>query len=127
MADITYGQLQRAITALHKDITRSAEQIRAYAQWINDEAQDTARVAQAIGAIGVDHATVAETHEVAKMMAGLSDAAIAYTNAADNTAKAAQAAYDQNQTSHDGIHEAARRSPVGREIYSVNRGWLAQE
>ncbi|HEX5567098.1 MAG TPA: hypothetical protein VFY14_09285 [Streptomyces sp.] len=127
MSDLTYAQLAKATTALAKDITRSAEAIRGHAKEISDEAQDTARVAEAIGALRVDAATVAETRELAKLMDGVAGAATAYAAAGDTTARTAQAAQAQNQSSHARIGEAAARSSVGREIYDVDRGWLTQE
>lgn len=127
MPELTYAQLQKAVTTLAKDIARGAEAIGRHAQAIDEEARDTARVGDLIGAMKVDTATVAETHELSKIMAGLSEAALAYAAAGDDTARAAQAAHDQNRHSHGGINEAASRSPVGREIYDVDRGWLSQE
>jgi methyl-accepting chemotaxis protein len=127
VADLTYKQLQQHVAALHRDVTRAAEAIRARAKEIDEEAQDTARVADSIGALKVDKDTVSETREVSKIMAGLSEAVIAYATAGDNTAKAAQAAHEQNHASHDGIHEAVGRSPVGPDIYSVERDWFRQE
>lgn len=127
MPDLTYKQLQAAVTALAKDVTRASEAIKAEARHMDEEAQDTARLADSIGAMRVDKATVGETKELSKIMAGLSEAVLAYASAGDNTAKAAQAAHAQNHASHDRIHEAASRSPVGREIYDVNREWFRQE
>lgn len=127
MPDLTYAQLAKATTDLARDIARSAEAIRIHAKNIDDEAKDTARVAESIAAFKVDTATVAETREVARIMAGLSEAVLAYASAGDDTAHAAQAAHDQNKASHAAIGEAASRSPVGREIYGVDNGWFAQE
>lgn len=127
MPDITYRKLQAQVAALGKRIAQDAEAIRAEAQRIDEEAVSTSRTAEMISVMCVDNVTVAETRELAKIMAGVSEAAIAYASAGDNTAKAAKAAYDQNQTSHSGINEAVRRSPVGREIYGVKREWLRQD
>jgi hypothetical protein len=125
VADLTYTGLQKAITALEKDIRRSADDIRAWAQYINDEAIDTARVAETIAAIGVDPDTIAETHEVAKLMAGLSEAAIAYASASDTTAKTASAARDQARASHEGIKEAYSRAPA--DVSRLKRAWLTPQ
>jgi hypothetical protein len=127
MPELTYAQLAKATANLARDITRSAEAIRVHAKNIDDEAKDTTRVAECIAGLKVDTATVAETREVGRIMAGLSEAALAYASAGDDTARAAQAASDQNKASHSGIGEAVSRSPVGREIYDLDRGWLTQE
>jgi acyl-CoA synthetase (NDP forming) len=127
MPDLTYAQLAKATADLARDITRSAEAIRLHAKTIDDEAKDTTRVAESIASLKVDSATVAETREVGRIMAGLSEAVLAYAAAGDDTARAAQAAHDQNKASHSGIGEAVSRSPVGREIYDLDRGWLTQE
>lgn len=127
MPDLTYAQLAKATDRLAKDILRSAETIRAHAQHIDDEATDTARIAEAIGALRVDSATVAETREVARIMAGLSADTLAYATASADTARAALATHAQNKASHSGIGEAAARSSVGREIYDVDRSWFTQE
>ena len=60
-------------------------------------------------------------------MDAVAAAATDYAAAGDTTARAAQAAHDQNKASHSGIGEAAARSTVGREVYDVDRGWLTQE
>lgn len=127
MPDLTYAQLAKQTATLAKDITRSAEAIRGHAKTIADEAKDTARIAESIGAMKVDTATVAETRELARHMDGLAAATTEYASAGDTTARAATAAHDQNKNSHAGIGEAAARSSVGREVYDVDRGWLTQE
>jgi uncharacterized protein YoaH (UPF0181 family) len=125
MADLTYKQLQKAVTDLAKDVAKGADAIRTVAQQIDEEAQDTARVAEAIGGMGVDRDTVAETSELSKIMRGVSEAALAYASAGDNTTKAAKAAYDQAHATHNGIQEAYSRSTVN--ISNLNREWLRQE
>lgn len=127
MSDLTYAQLATATDRLAKDILRSAETIRIHAQHIDDEAKDTARIAEAIGALHVDSATVAETREAARIMAGLSEDSLAYAAAADTTARAALTTHAQNKDSHSGIGEAAARSTVGHGIYDVDRSWFTQE
>ena len=123
--DITYRELQKAVTDLGKQVVRASEAIRARAQTILDEARDTARVADGIAALGVDQATVAETTSLARLMDGLSDSARAYASAADTTARSAQAAHHQNQASHGGIAEAVSRSQV--DVTRLDREWLRQE
>lgn len=126
MTDLTYKQLQQAVTGLTTEVTRAAEAIRIRAQQIDDHAQDTARVAEMIGAMRVDASTVAETRDLSKIMRGLSEAAIAYASAGDTTAKAATAAHDQAHTTHNGINEAYSRAPVDN-IHDVDREWFRQE
>lgn len=127
MADLTYKQLQAATSAIAKKIARASEAIRQEAKAVDEEAQDTARIADSIGSLKVDNATISETRELSKIMFGLSEAVIAYASSGDTTAKQAQAVYDQNRASHSGVNEAVNRSPVGRAIYDVNREWFRQE
>lgn len=127
MPELTHNQLKKAVAGIAKTVARSAEAIRGHAKNIDDEATDTSRVAEMIATIHVDPSTVAETRELAKIMAGVSEASIAYAAAGDTTARAAQAAHDQARASHDGIHEAASRSSAGRDVYNVHRDWLTQQ
>jgi hypothetical protein len=127
MAELTYAKLAAKVTALAKTIARDGEAIQALAQNITEEAADTARVADSIGAMRVDTATIGETQQLSKIMAGVSEAVIAYASAGHTTVKTAQATQNQNQSSHYGIGEAASRSPVGKAIYDVNRDWFRQE
>jgi hypothetical protein len=127
MPELTYAQLAGKVIALAKTITKDGEAIQALAHNIDEEAADTARVADSIGAMRVDTATIGETQELSKIMAGISEAAIAYAAAGNTTVKAAHAAQDQNKASHYNIGEAAARSPVGSAIYHVNRDWFRQE
>jgi len=127
MPELTYAQLAAQVTDLAKTIAKDGEAIQNLAKNIADEAADTGRVADAIGAMRVDGATVGETQELSKIMAGVSEAAIAYASAGNTTAKTAQAAQEQNKASHYGIGEAASRSSVGNAIYDVNRDWFRQE
>lgn len=127
MPELTYAKLAAMVTNLAKTIARDGEAIQTLAKNINDEAADTARVGDCIAAMRVDTATIGETQQLSKIMAGLSEAAIAYAAAGNTTVKNAQAAQAQNQSSHYRIGEAASRSPVGKAIYDVNREWLRQE
>lgn len=127
MPELTYAQLAGQVNNLAKTIAKDGEAIQGLARNIADEAADTGRVADCIGAMRVDRATIGETSQLSKIMAGVSEAAIAYASAGNTTVKAAQAAQAQNKSSHYGIGEAAGRSPVGREIYDVNREWFRQE
>lgn len=125
MAGITYTQLTTAITAMEKGIARAAEQIRERTAAIDEIAEITARTADGIASLNVDTATVSETHELARILRGVSEAAIAYADGGDTTTKAAAAAGAQARTTHAGIHEAFGRAPV--DLSGVDREWLRQE
>jgi hypothetical protein len=127
MPDLTHNGLKKAVAAIARNGARDAEAIRGHAKNIDDEATDTGRVAEMIGTIRVDPSTVAETRELAKIMAGVSEASLAYAAAADTTARSAHAAHTQASASHDGIQEAASRSSAGRDVYDVHRDWLTQQ
>lgn len=125
MADLTYKQLQKQVTALQRRVARAAEAIRVEAKAIEKEATDTARIAECIATMRVDSTTVSETRELSKIMTGLSEAAISYASAADTTARAAQHTHDTNHASHDGINEAVNRAPV-QNVHDVHREWFTQ-
>ena len=127
MSDLTYNGLQAAAKALTTKVARTSEAIRSEAKAIDEEAKATARDAESIGAMRVDKATVAETHELSKIMAGLSQAVITHAAAATDTGKQAKAVHTQNQASHGQIHEAMGRSPVGPDVYNVDRRWVNPE
>lgn len=125
MSDLTFNQLKKATTSLAKDVTKAADAIRSHAQLIDEHARDTASVAEMIAAVKVDTATIGETRELAKILAGVSEASIAYASASDNTAKAAKAAHDQTNTTHGGIQEAFNRSPV--DASETSPEWFRQD
>lgn len=125
MPDITYRQLQRTVATFSKDVMQHSGMVRADAQSVDREATDTARDAEVIASLGVDSATVAETHELARVAADVSQAATAYAAAGNTTGKAAQAAGAQATASHGGIHEAYNRSTV--DISRMKPEWLTQE
>jgi hypothetical protein len=120
---LTYRELLREAKALARDVRRATEHHKKMATAMGAQAKDTGRVAEQIAALHVDTATVAETREVARIMQGLSTAAIAYANAADEASRAAAAAEQLTVATHGGIQEAADRSPVPM----AARGWYAQE
>jgi hypothetical protein len=126
-SELTYRALAKAVSDLATTSARNAETIHANATWMSEEARDTARIADQIGARRVDNITVGETHEVSKIMQGLSEAVLAYAVAGDTTSRAATAAHDANRDSHDGINEATARSTVGHDVYEVDRGWFERE
>ncbi|WP_097865797.1 hypothetical protein [Streptomyces sp. rh34] len=123
--DIRFRELQKAVNDLGKQVVRASEMIHQHGEHITGEAQDTARTAEGIAAMGVDPETVAETQHLARLMDGLSDSAHAYVSAADATAKSARAAHAQNQASHGGIAEAVARSTVQTD--NLHREWLREE
>uniref|UniRef100_UPI003F49604D hypothetical protein n=1 Tax=Streptomyces sp. CA-141956 TaxID=3240051 RepID=UPI003F49604D len=125
MADLTYTQLVAAVAALQQGVARAAEQIHARTIRIEEIADDTARTADGITALGVDKATVSESSELARILRGIGIAAIAYASAGDTTARSAAAAGEQARTTHAGIKEQYDRAPV--HLSSVNREWLRQE
>jgi hypothetical protein len=120
---LTYRELLRETRTLARDVRRATEQHKKMATAMDAHAKDTGRVAEQISALHVDTATVAETREVARIMQGLSTAAIAYANAADEASRAAAAAEREAVTTHGGIQEAADRSPVPM----ADRTWYRQE
>lgn len=120
---LTFGQLLRETRTLARAVRQSTDSHRKLAVAMYAEASDTGRIAEQIAALKVDTATVAETREVAKIMAGMSAAAIAYADASDDASRAASAAEQQTITDHGGIKEAADRSPAPM----ADRGWYRQE
>lgn len=127
MPELTYTQLAKGVHDMAVASARNAETINKNAQWMSDEARDTGHIADQIGAVRVDKDTIAETQQLSRMMQGLGHAVLAYAVGADTFAKTAMAAHQANKDDHGGINEAAQRSSVGREIYDVDNGWLAQE
>lgn len=120
---LTYRQLLRETRDLAKGVRHATETHKKLATAMDQQAKDTGRIAEQIAALHVDTATVAETREVSRIMQGLSVAALAYANAADEASRAATAAEQQTRTDHGGIQEAADRSPVPM----ADRSWYAQE
>ncbi|WP_331746870.1 hypothetical protein [Streptomyces sp. NBC_00842] len=125
MPDLTNTQLQAAVTKLAKNSTRTAEAIHAWGQALDDEAKDTARVAEGIAGMGVDVDTVSETRELSQTLTGIQAAATAYSSSANNTAKAATASHEQIRITHDGFQEAYRRADA--DPRNLSRDWLEQE
>ncbi|MDX3532428.1 hypothetical protein P1P75_40075 [Streptomyces sp. ID05-39B] len=126
MPDSTYTQLLHAVTSLSRQVVRDADALRAWGQHIDTEAKETARISDQIGARRIDPDTVAETRQLSTLLSGLSQDAIAYASAGDNTAAAARAAHDQAKASHSGISEAVRAS-TATNIHDVDPTWLAQD
>jgi hypothetical protein len=126
MTDTRYEQFLRAVTDFGNEVMSNAEAIRSWAQFIDGEARDTAHVAEMIASKRVDKDTVAETHELAKNMLGVSEQSIQYAATGDTTARLARASHDEAVNSHQAISEQVNASPaVG--IHDVDNDWLAQE
>lgn len=120
---LIYSELLHETRALARDVRRATAAHRKLATAMDEHAKDTGRVAEQIAALKVDAATVAETREVARIMQGMSTAAIAYADAADEASRTAAAAEQQTIATHGGIKEARDRSPVEM----ADRGWYGQE
>ncbi|MFJ1900514.1 hypothetical protein [Streptomyces sp. NPDC088115] len=125
MSELTNNQLQKAVAKLARNSIRLAESIEAWGQALDDEARDTARVAEGIGGMGVDVDTVAETRELAQTLTGINSAVGAYASAARDTAKAAAASHEQIRTTHDEIQEAFNRGAT--DYTYLDRDWLTQD
>jgi hypothetical protein len=126
MSDLTNARLKQAVANLARAEAKDAEAVRTLAKYIDDEAQDTARIAESIASFRVDNDTVSETHELSKIMAGLSEATISYASAGETVSKLAQAVHSTAGATHDGIEEAFARSAASN-VYDLDRGWLEQE
>lgn len=120
---LTYRQLLRETRALARDVRRATERHKKMAAVMDGQAKDTGRIAEQIASLKVDSATVSETREVGRIMQGVSTAALAYANAADEASRAAVAAEQETVTTHGGIKEARDRSP----FEMANRDWYGQE
>ncbi|MFI9331979.1 hypothetical protein ACIGZJ_31110 [Kitasatospora sp. NPDC052868] len=120
---LTYRELLLQVGSLTWEVRRDTAAFRALAAAQADEAKETGRIAEQIAALKVDAATIAETHEVARIMQGLSQAAIAYAAATEETGREAVAADQQARTDHDGIQEARDAAPVPM----ADRTWYTQE
>lgn len=127
MPELTYAQLAHAVEQLSKDVARDAQSIQGHTEAMAQEAFDIGRHAEAIARMRVDSASVAETQELGSYMSVLSNAYGSYSTAADTTARLVQAVQDQNRDSHLDFGLAAQRSPVGRDVYDIDREWFRQE
>lgn len=125
-ADLTYKALVRAVQDKEKKMSRNAESVKRAADHITEHADDTARDADALGAKSVDRDSIAECQELARIIRGVSDKAIAYAAKGTDTAKTAKAAGDQARTTHGAFQEAFDRSTITG-IEQVSRDWLEQE
>jgi hypothetical protein len=126
MTDTRYEQFVRDVTDFGNEILADAEALRGWAQFIEQEATDTSRIADGISAKRVDTETVGETHQLAKTMTGVSEQAIRYASAGDTTTRLARTSHDEAVATHQGIHEAVNASPASG-IHDVDNDWLTQE
>ncbi|MEU5322991.1 hypothetical protein AB0G67_40505 [Streptomyces sp. NPDC021056] len=126
MAELTYKTLLRAVQNKEKVLARNADSIKKAADNITELADDTASDADALGAKSVDRDSLAECQELAKIIRGVSEAAITYAAKSADTAKTAKAAGDQARSTHGGIQEAFDRSTVTG-LEEVSRDWLEQQ
>jgi hypothetical protein len=126
MAELTYKALVRAVEGKEKALARNAEAVQNAATTITEYADDTVRDADALGAKSVDRDSLAECQELAKIIRGVSTAAISYAAKGVDTARAAKAAGDQARTTHSGFQEAFTRSNVDG-LEQVSRDWFEQQ
>lgn len=126
MRELTNKQLQAWVKAFAKQVARDGEQINQVGATMSEAANATRSDADSIGAKKVDPDTVSETGELAKIMDGLSEAALSYCATATDTSRAADHVHFIARTTHDGIDEAVNRSSA-RNIHDVDRGWFEQQ
>ncbi|MGW4688526.1 hypothetical protein ACWEPM_27025 [Streptomyces sp. NPDC004244] len=112
MAETTYSELRAAVQALAKLVDRDGETIRQIGLRADQNAQAVARVADSLANLEVDTHTTGEAKDTARIMRGLSMAAIAAAAAADSVAGAARGADAQALKSHGGINERANAMTV---------------
>lgn len=126
MADISMNQFLRAVAAFSQQVSANAEATRGWALFIETEGDDTGRVAEMIAAKRVDPDTVSETHELARIMRGLSEQAIQYAATSDTTVRLAKASHDEVMSTHHGIGEQVNASTASG-IYDASNDWLRVE
>ena len=123
MADITYRQLRAEVQKFAKEVRKNADQLSARAKESQRTADRTAKIGDAIAGMQVSSATVGEMRELAQIMRKAADGSDSFIVASDGTAKAADAADQQAQVSHEGINEAVSRSPE----HAGKAEWYMQE
>ncbi|MGS2592140.1 hypothetical protein [Streptomyces hebeiensis] len=124
-SDLTYKALQAKVTTLEKKVSRNADDIKTAAKVIDAEATESSRESDQMAAKSVDRDTVADSHELSKVIKGLSDGILTYAAKALDTAKQAKAAGDQAKSTHGGFQEAFDRSTVDG-LENVSRDWFEQ-
>ncbi|WP_405425589.1 hypothetical protein [Streptomyces erythrochromogenes] len=112
MAETTYRELRARVQQLARSVAADGETIRQIGRRADENATDVARVADSLANLEVDTLTTGEAKDVARIMRGLSTAAIATASASDTVHGAARAADAQAQQSHEGIDEQVNAMPV---------------
>ncbi|KOU99104.1 hypothetical protein [Streptomyces sp. XY533] len=112
MSETTYRELRARVQQLARSVAADGETIRQIGRRADENAMGVARVADSLASLEVDTLTTGEAKDVARIMRGLSTAAIATASAADTVHGAARAADAQAQQSHEGIDEQVNAMPV---------------
>lgn len=121
--DLTYAGLRYLVQDLAMRSAREGDAIQEEANKLEEVARDVLRVAESIAAMEVAPATTAEMRDLSAVLRGATTAVGEYASAAHDTAKMADAADRQAQTTHGGIDEAVARSPE----HAGKAGWYRQE
>lgn len=123
MSSITYKQLRAEVQKFAKEVRKNADQLTQRAKETQRLATRTAKVGDAIAAMEVSTATIGEMRELSQVMRAAADGSDAFIVSSDGTAKAADAADQQAQASHEGINEAVGRSPE----HAGKAAWYTQD
>ncbi|WP_055696507.1 hypothetical protein [Streptomyces silaceus] len=126
MSELTYKSLKAQAAALQKKVLRNAEETQEAMKVLDEEATETAREADQMAGKSVDKDTVAESHELASTLRGLSDGFSTYVAKAQDTAGQAKAVGDEAAASHGAFQEAFDRSDVDG-LENLDRDWLEQQ
>lgn len=105
MAETTYRQLRAQVQELARLVALDGEAIRQIGLRADQNAQAVARVADSLATLEVDTLTTGEAQDVARIMRGVSDAALTVASTTDTVAAAARAADAQARRTHEGIDE----------------------
>ncbi|MEV5129326.1 hypothetical protein AB0K87_02195 [Streptomyces sp. NPDC053705] len=105
MAETTYRQLRAQVQELARLVATDGETIRQIGLCAEQNAQAVARVADSLANLEVDTLTTGEAKDVARIMRGVSDAAITVASTTDAVGAAARAADTQARRTHEGIDE----------------------
>lgn len=119
MAETTYRALRAEVQKVANSVAKDGETIRGIGQRADQNAGHVAYVADQLAGLEVDTNTTGEAKDVARIMRGVSTAAIAAASAADNVRGAARAADAQAQKSHEGIDEQvnAMGVPMAKAVF----------
>ncbi|WP_331726587.1 hypothetical protein OG592_44130 (plasmid) [Streptomyces avidinii] len=121
MAETTYRALRAEVQKVAYSVAKEGETIRGIGERAEQNARAVARIADNLANLDVDTLTTGEAKDTARIMRGLSTAAIAAASAADSVTSAARAADAQAQKSHEGIDEqvGAMTVPMARASFYV--------